>query len=262
MNLLKEYSLKQAEDAVYWLNKYVKANEEEALHQYRVHIKKTRSVISFFEQQQSHEKKIKKLKKQLRNIFHSAGFIRECELHIQWLKKNRYSLLLQEASLEQKLPLYKQTFLDKTKKYTNLLCKTRESLAAFCSEVDKKSVFDYAVKLKQSITLSVRSVNKNDWHELRKSVKQLLYAYNWQSENEKIKLLTVNELAYFDQLQEAIGNWHDAEALKTWLGNEQFFLSSDMRVKNQFKRCWEKLLQETNGKEIIIRQLLKRYRSV
>ncbi|MBK8089214.1 MAG: CHAD domain-containing protein [Chitinophagaceae bacterium] len=94
------------------------------------------------------------------------------------------------------------------------------------------------------------------WHELRKIIKQLLYAQNWLSESEKIKLLPVKQTAFLDQLQEAIGNWHDAEDLKTWLSDEQFFLRTESNIKSQFNRCWQTQLKEIADKEGIIRKLL------
>ncbi len=256
MNLLKEFALKQSDAAVHLLDEYLKTNDGEALHQLRVSIKKIRSVLRYFENQQLHEKKIKQLKKQLRHVFQSAGFIRETQLQIQWLKRNRYRILLNESLLETDVSFYEQVFLDEAGKSRKILESIRKELNKFCKDADELSVFNYAEQLKQRIFFQLKSVNMSGWHELRKIIKQLLYAQNWLSESEKIKLLPVKQTAFLDQLQEAIGNWHDAEDLKTWLSDEQFFLRTESNIKSQFNRCWQTQLKEIADKEGIIRKLL------
>ncbi len=258
MNLLKEFALKQTDAAVHLLNEYLKSNDGEALHQFRVSLKKTRSVIRYFEYLKLHEKKIKQLKKQLRHVFQSAGFIREAQLQIQWLKRNRYRILLKESLLETDVTFYEQVFVDETEKNRKILEGIRKELSRFCKEADEASVFNYAEHLKQTIFFQLKSVNMSGWHELRKIIKQLLYAQNWLSEKERIKLLPVKQLAYLDQLQEAIGNWHDAEDLKTWLSDEQFFLRTEANIKAQFNRCWQVQLKEIAEKERVIIKLLNK----
>ncbi|MEQ1797729.1 MAG: CHAD domain-containing protein [Lacibacter sp.] len=257
MNLLKEFTLKQTDTAVHLLNEYLKTNDGEALHQLRVSIKKIRSVIRYFESQQLHEKKIKQLKKQLRHVFQSAGFIREAQLQIQWLKRNRYRILLKESLLETDVTFYEQVFLDEADKSRKILTSIRKELNQFCKESDEASVYNYAENLKLTIFFQLKSVKMAEWHELRKMIKQLLYAQNWLSEKDKIKLLPVKQPAYLDHLQEAIGNWHDAEDLKTWLSDEQFFLRTESNIKLQFNRCWELQLKEIAEKERVIIKLLK-----
>lgn len=257
MNMLKEYAARQMDAAVDWLDRYAQTKDEEALHQLRVSLKKGRAVLNYFEEQQLHEKKIRKLKKQLRSIFREAGFIREAQLRIQWLKKKRYGLLLQHSSLVNNLQLYTDNFLNNAAKSKKAFQKIRKDLVELCKEVEDAAVLSYAKGLKQTVYSSLKSVTQANWHELRKSVKQLLYSGHWLQEKEKIKILTVKEHTYLDLLQEAIGNWHDADDLKTWLSDEQFFLHGDAKVKLQFNRCWEKLLKETGEKEKLVEKLLK-----
>lgn len=258
MNLLKEFARKQTDAAVHFLNEYIKTNNGEALHQFRVSIKKIRSVLRYFEYLKLNEKKIKQLKKQLRHVFQSAGFIREAQIQIQWLKRNRYRILLKESLLETDVTFYEQVFLDEAEKTRKILANIRKELNRFCKEADETSVFNYAEHLKQTIFFQLKSVNMSGWHELRKISKQLLYVQNWLSETEKIKLLPVKQVVFLDHLQEAIGNWHDAEDLKQWLSDEQFFLRTESNIKAQFNRCWEVQLKEIAEKERIIVKAVKK----
>ncbi len=258
MNLLKEFALKQTDAAIHLLNEYLKTGNREALHQFRVSIKKIRSIIRYFEYLQLHEKKMKQLKKQLRHVFQSAGLIREAQLQIQWLKRNRYRILLKESLLESDVTFYEQIFLDEAEKSRKVLMNIRKELNRFCKEVDEISVFSYAENLKLTIFFQLNSVYMSGWHALRKIIKQLLYAQNWLSEDERSKLLSVKQFAWLDQLQDAIGNWHDAEDLKTWLSDEQFFLRTESNIKSQFNRCWQVQLKEIAEKEEKIKKLLKK----
>ncbi len=258
MNLLKEFALKQTDTAVHLLNEYLKVNDGEALHQFRVSIKKIRSVLRYFEYLRLHEKKIKQRKKQLRHVFQSAGFIREAQLQIQWLKRNRYRILLKESLLESDVTFYEQVFLDEAEKSRKILMSIRKELNQFCKETDETSVYNYAENLKLTIFFQQLSVKMAEWHELRKIIKQLLYAQNWLSEKDKIKILPVKQAAFLNELQEAIGNWHDAEDLKKWLSDEQFFLRKELNIKSQFNRCWEVQLKEIAGKEKVITQILRK----
>lgn len=257
MNLLKEYAATQMGNAVQELKVYATSGDEEALHQLRVVLKKCRAVMHYLMQEKSNEKKkIRKLKRKIRNIFHTAGVIRAAQLRIQWMKKHRYPLLIQASGLKEDLLYYEELFKDAAKKNLNILAKVKKELIEYCSASDEATVFQYAMTLKQSLQYARTHLQQSHWHEHRKTIKQLLYAYNWQLEKTKIKLLTVKEHAYFDQLQDNIGLWHDAEDLKTWVSDQQFFLNENKKVKLQFNQCWGKLMKEIKVKEMNVEKLL------
>ena len=256
MNLLKEYAEKQMDLAVHYLSVYTHSGNEEALHQVRVVLKKSKAVMHYFLHEKLHVKKVTKLKKDIRNIFHTAGSIRAAQLQMQWLKKNRYQILLQTSSLKDDLLYYDELFKTDTKKSLKILSDVKRKLTEHCSDSAGSNVLQYAIVLKQTIQLIIKNLRQPGWHELRKTIKQLLYAYNWQLEKDKIKLLTVKEHTYLDQLQEAIGTWHDAEDLKLWMTDQQFFLNENPKVKVQFAKCWDKLIKEVNENETLVTTLL------
>lgn len=256
MNLLKEYAEKQMELAVHYLSVYAQSGNEEALHQLRVVLKKSRAVMHYFLHEKLHVKKVTKLKKDIRNIFHTAGSIRAAQLQMKWMKRNRYLILLQSSSLKNDLLYYNELFKTDAKKSLKILSDVKTKLVEHCSDSAGSNVLQHAIVLKQTIQSTIEILRQPGWHELRKTIKQLLYAYNWQLEKDKIKLLTVKEHTYLDQLQEAIGTWHDAEDLKLWMTDQQFFLNENPKVKLQFAKCWNKLIQEMKENEKSVKTLL------
>ncbi len=256
MNLLKEYAEKQMELAVHYLSGYTESGNEEDLHQLRVTLKKSRAVMHYFLHEQLHVKKITKLKKEIRNIFHTAGAIRAAQIQMQWMKKNRNLILLQTSSLKEDLLYYDELFKTDSKKSLNILSDVKRKLGEHSSDTAGSTILQYAIVLKQTIQSSVKNLRQPGWHELRKTIKQLLYACNWQQEKDKIKLLTVKEHTYLDKLQESIGVWHDAEDLKLWITDQQFFLNENTKVKLQFAKCWDNLTKEIKEKEKLVITLL------
>lgn len=259
MNLLKQYTEGQMDAAIDWLQQYVQTADEEALHQFRVSLKKIHAVMHYFRQNEHHSKKIKQLKRLQKELFSKAGFIRDAEIKMHWLERNRKPLLLKASSLPEKKENFRQYFSAQSKKNISLLKAIKEQLVVLTKEEKAATVFAYSLQLKESVQqlISQHSAS-DDWHELRKKIKQLLYAWHWNRKEDQLKLLKVNELNMLDQLQNAIGAWHDAENLREWFGNEQFFLNEDMQVKKQFNSAWKKVLAELEQNEKAVEQLLKK----
>lgn len=259
MNLLKKYTSGQMDAAIDWLNRYAQTSDEEALHQFRVSLKKIHAVMQYFREKEIHSKKIKQLKRKQKEIFSDAGFIRDAGIRLNWLKQNKMLLLLKESLLMEKTQSFRSYFSVHAKHNSSILDEIKEELVSLTKEEKTSTVFEYSIKLKETVQqLISHKLMKDDWHELRKLIKQLLYAYHWNRKEDQLKLLKVNELQYFDQLQDAIGAWHDAENLKNWISNEQFFLSENVQVKKQFSSAWKKLNAEVEQKEKVVEKLLKR----
>lgn len=212
--------------------------------------------MHYFLQGQLHVKKVTNLKKEIRNIFHTAGSIRAAQLQMLWMKRNRHLILLQASSLKDDLLYYDDLFKTDSKKNLKILIDVKRKLGEHCSDIAGSTILQYARGLKQTIQSLVKNLRQPGWHEIRKIIKQLLYAYNWQLEKDKIKLLTVKEHTYLDKLQETIGVWHDAEDLKLWVTDQQFFLNENPKVKLQFAKCWDKLTKEIKEKEKLVITLL------
>jgi CHAD domain-containing protein len=94
--------------------------------------------------------------------------------------------------------------------------------------------------------------SSNDWHELRKIIKQWMYAINWIDGGNE------TDIASYQKLQEAIGYWHDAEVIKETLLQKKIFLSQDMELQKSFSIASEKLNHSIKYREKQILELLSK----
>jgi CHAD domain-containing protein len=247
MSQLKDYTDKQLQTALQLLKQYNSASNEEVLHQLRVSLKKLKAAVDYL--RTLHPKKIKSLRKKVQVVFHSAGALREAELRLKWLEGKRFNFLIAEAQLEQKLKEEQELFFTQKEIYRKLLATVDEELNKYLKETEESALLHYALEVKQKLVQQLPVALQQDWHALRKLIKQLLYAHHWLSAKDKLKVLTVTAFQKMDQLQENIGAWHDAVDLLQWLTDEQFFLSKDKAVKQQFNKAFALVQKEIEAKE-------------
>lgn len=253
MNLPAEYLLKQSDAAVLWLEKYISTKGEFELHELRVHLKRMRSVLDFavYLKLRSHQEK--QLLNKLQTIAHNAGYIRDSQLIIKWLKKNRYGLLLFESSIEKKLNLSVELFIKDSKKNKKRIKKIQKETLLHTGKWNNKTILKFLKIKNQFLFDTLKSMKEEQWHDIRKAIKKLLYAIHWLQEEDKIELLTIKKQNNLDLLQDAIGKWHDALQIKTWLSDEQFFLSRNEKIRLQFNKSWQKIQKEivASNKKVI-----------
>lgn len=253
MSEFRVYAEKQMSSALHLLEEYNSASDKEVLHQLRVGLKKVKAVLDYL--RTLHPKKIKSLRKKLQLVFHAAGFLREAQLRFDWLKGKQFLILIQHASMKQKISEEEELFVTQKKDHLKLLKSISVELDSYLKEVEEKDLRRYALALKREFEMQSQ-VAKEGWHGLRKLIKQLLYAHHWLAEQDKIKVLTVAAYKRLDQLQEKIGAWHDAVDLLEWLADGQFFLSKDKSVKQQFNKAFALVQKDIEVKEkAVLKQL-------
>ncbi|MEJ8843426.1 CHAD domain-containing protein [Lacibacter sp. H375] len=240
--------------ALHLLEQYSAASDEEVLHQLRVSLKKLKAVLDYL--RTLHPKKIKALRKKLQFVFHAAGSLREAQLRLKWLTEKRLSLLIRHSSLDQKIKEEAELFITQKHDHLKKLKSVSEELDKYLKKVDEVDLLRYALELKAKLQDKLPIVSKDNWHALRKLVKQLLYAYHWLGEQDKLKVLTVTDYKKLDLLQENIGIWHDAVDLYQWLTDGQFFLSKEKSVKQQFNKAFAVVQKDIELKEkAVLKQL-------
>ena len=255
MSEIREYAKKQIGSALHLLEQYTTASDEEVLHQLRVSLKKIKAVLDYL--RTLHPKKIKSLRKKLRFVFQSAGSLREAQLRLKWLKEKGFLFLIQYTTLDQKIKEEEELFFAQKQDYSESLAFIHDELNNYLKKVDADALLQYALKLKEQLEKKMQIVAKNDWHELRKLIKQLLYAHHWLTEKDKLKVLTVEDYQKFDQLQEKIGNWHDAVDLLQWLTDGQFSPGNDNSVNQQINKAFALAQADIEVKEEIVRKQLE-----
>lgn len=213
-------------------------NDAEAVHQLRVGLKKIRACYRFLNTLRVSQKARKIYKQELLPFFREAGELRRLQLYRQLLLKHQWRQMILFSESLRSEPV--RTYLLKQNFETNgnAIDKLVLAIAEKAKSINAEDGFLYAAELHRLILASITKKNADDLHELRKQIKQLLYSYQWLPANLQLRLLTVNQYKQLDALQEAIGQWHDLQDFKGWLGTEGFFMSTSAAVKKEFAAAW------------------------
>jgi len=227
--------------------------EENAMHDFRVEMKKLRSIIKFLRVVYP-KHQLKKAAHSLRNVFHEAGVIREYQVLQQWLEKNE--LLVIEATYfprdEQQKMI--EAFRENTKDYQKQLEEVIDHVKVFINSTKEILYEQYLVDLHAQLDdFCNKDLAKEQWHEMRKVIKQWMYALNWVDNDEDKK---DKDFPYYNKLQEVIGQWHDLEMFKQEFADKQIYLSQDIEVQKDFSMGWEKLNTSIKQKEKQVEELL------
>lgn len=233
-------------------------NEDEvSLHDFRVEMKKLRAVIKFLRSVYP-PRNLKKASKKLRSIFQDAGEIREYQLLQQWLLKNDFPFFEKQYFPKEQLLKLNHDFQQRSAGCKQELKEVIEDLGTYIESTNPILAEQYAAELYAQIRKGIeKNKDTSTWHELRKQIKQWMYAINWIP---KTKDGTDNELAYFNKLQEAIGLWHDADTIKERLHQKQIFLSRELEVQKEFSRAVQKLNQSLRYREKQVLEMLHKER--
>jgi CHAD domain-containing protein len=249
MHLLRAYIKNQEEQVLGRLDDYVSASDPEALHQLRVSLKKLRAAMNFFDAAEQN-KKIKNLKKELRTVFRDGGAIRDMQVIDAWLHQHKFHQLSKHSKSLAQLPVFNTLFVQQHNKYRTTIKAAIKELLQMANGYKPHALTKYAFALKDNIVTAMPGAEQEQWHELRKMIKQLLYSYHWLPAKEQLQLMKKAEQMYFDELQEAIGKWHDIINIQNWLAAETFFLSPLAIAKKQCKSCTDycnKIIQKTEN---------------
>jgi len=228
------------------------SSSENSLHDFRVEIKKMRAIMKFLKSVYR-KQKLKKTTRQLNSIFQEAGEIREYQLLLLWFQKHDLNIFIKKTfpveTLEEminkfhkKVHEFKHDLKDLNDHVNEYILKTNEILA-------EQYVTDLSVQIE---TLVRKNCPISEWHELRKIIKQWMYAINWVENG------IVTDISFYQKLQEAIGYWHDAQVIKEILLQKKIFLSQDVELQKSFSIANEKLNQSLKYREKQILELLSR----
>lgn len=220
-----------------------------SLHDLRVEMKKLRAVIKFLRSVYP-KQKLKKSTRQLRLIFEEAGEIREYQLLQQWLSKNQLVHFKGIYFQEEKLEKLVTDFHDSAKGFKQSLKEIVELTGRYVQATNQILAEQYVVDLHAQIEQLIRKQPaREDWHDLRRMIKQWLYAINWIGSGADAKTAGQTELSYYNKLQEAIGYWHDVEVIRETLQQKHLHLSKDITVQQDYSKASEKIHQSLRYRE-------------
>ncbi|MBV6440933.1 MAG: CHAD domain-containing protein [Haliscomenobacteraceae bacterium CHB4] len=218
---------------------FYETQDPEALHQFRVQVKKIKA-MSLFWQDNARSKELKAL----RSIFRHAGNIRSAWINLCFFDQYQLTAGAHKRAQENILVRETRRLFAKRKVYLRTLEKIRPVLAGQFRDAEDGTVIRFYQKRLQKIArVFVRTEHTVEGlHQTRKKIKNLLYLHACLSERlvQKLKLDTDN----LDQLQDAIGKWHDVVLAVELLKKEGF---SDKKILAGLERRGKRLYNNINA---------------
>jgi len=212
------------------LEAYGDSRDPEAIHRLRVAIKKIKAVARF--SQDCTGRDTMKDFNLLKKMYRQAGTIRDAGNHLELLGKIHSApefLKQEQQQLQQEAAEY---FVDSIRTYRKKGKKAARRLLADVRSVRLDRIRDwYAAELiKVSILLNASG---DELHQARKELKTLLYVFGL------LPLRIARELHldrdYLDQLQKAIGEWHDAFVVAASLSGKELCSAQVMTATSREK---------------------------
>ena len=188
-----------------WLQAYNDSRDPEALHQLRLTLKKLKAVARF-SKDVSGGQMLKDFQHGLQDMFKQAGIIRDAGNQLQLLENfhTPQNFIHQQAQLQ---AIAIAEFTGQVKAWRRRGIRAAERLLTHVRPVTIDGIRDwYATQLISTGILLTAS--GDDLHQARKQIKDLLYILKLLPSEAAAQLRL--DVGYLDQLQEAIGQWHDA----------------------------------------------------
>jgi CHAD domain-containing protein len=254
---LQRYFALRVKNLFNYLHDFEVGSDEASLHDFRVEMKKLKSIIKFLRSVYP-KQKFKKVSHNLGIIFQHAGEIRECQLMLQWLQKNELSNLISAYFPEEMINILISSFHDKTVFYKADLKEVIDSCSKFIHNTNAILPEQYLVDLNAQMDKKLqRHLSESEWHDLRRLIKQWMYATNWVGDDEYAKIDL--SFSFYNKLQETIGYWHDLQTIKDNLSQKQIYLSSELDVHKDFNKASDKLTHAIKYRERQIEEMLSNH---
>ena len=212
----------------------------EALHNWRVEVKKTAAILKL-----SHfskpKKKIKKAFRPIKKMFRETGEIRKNHLLYDKLKRENKDTATLTAKLEASIEAGTRIFVDEGKKHQKLLKKKLNKIKKGLFSIPFRQVTRFfRLKIKTICRqLNLGKDRKTYLHEARKNIKEMMYLKHFLKKPESD--LALLNWDYLDKLQHQIGEWHDLDELLDYIKKE----SHDLTLIEMVRHSMDKSLQET-----------------
>lgn len=238
-NILNKYLDDQLFSIAKELNNFRQNKKHESLHAVRVGIKKTKAVLSFAEV--AYGKTYPK--KELNPLFHKTGNIRELQVVLSLVKKEKLSTAI-AGSLTHEITRLEKKFLNQVPRYFTKLSELLDRTLLPAEMPPKKAVLRYFRKQERKAGSELQSKNREGLHCYRRDIKRIMYVHGalpekWQTE-------IVLDRAETDRQQEEIGRWHDTWSAVTLLSRRRFSKKAKgviAKLKEKEKKQFKALLQ-------------------
>ena len=202
----KEYFNDQWDKLKAYLKSFIENEDQEQLHNFRVQVKKVRAMLTMLDAYTKHQ--LLKDFKPVKKIFKQGGAIRDAYLHLKaaehYKLDNEQFKISQQSIVDDGIQQFK---LQKAE-YTKTVKKAYSIIERSIEPISNKDIVDFYKTELTLISAALEVVAFDDTlHRCRRQIKILMYNLKFTAKALEGKL-QVNE-KYLNQLQTAIGNWHD-----------------------------------------------------
>jgi len=198
--------------------------EEEAIHDFRVTIKKTRTILDFIDYWSYGQSSKTKIYRQLRPIFQRTGKIRELQNHKELLPELSGKTELDLDFLVKKLDYHiirNKPFLEKEiKKFKKIIPKIYSQISkqikiTASGKQRINAAANYQVRLEKVVQKQL-SEDQPSLTRIRRFMKQKVYIFDSFQESELLSFYKEFR-AEWVILESSIGKWHDQVIFIQWL---------------------------------------------
>jgi len=212
----RRYFDKEWNDMKASLKAYLQTEQPVDLHHFRVQVKKIRAFLILSESTEHHPMLIKHFKPVIK-IFKKAGNIRNAYMNLELGKIYK---IANHNYINQQQDLHSQTSTDfkaNSHRYLKEIDRVHEILKAKIKSINNVHISLFYQNRLHLVADSLKGIQFNEQlHTNRKLLKVLLYNYKLTHP----VVATSFNVPYLEQVQEAIGNWHDhVQAIDLFTGN-------------------------------------------
>jgi len=201
----KKYMEREWRSMTHHLKDFIKTGNQENLHHFRTGVKKLRAFFTLTESiKQDHT--TTKLIKPVRQIFKQAGELRNAYINIQLGNSQQTMQMDFIHAQEQLMDTLTVQFKAQGPHYLATLRKVRRRVKKRIPKLKNLHIGLYYQQQLENIAAGLLTHGfAEDLHTCRKQIKMLIYNYNLVKPNLDRPF---NE-DYLEQVQNAVGNWHD-----------------------------------------------------
>lgn len=238
---------------------FIKTEDQEELHLFRVQVKKLRAMLELLDTG-SPKHKLSKDFKPIKKIFKHCGDIRNAYINLEI--GVRYKLRNEEFIMAQ-LSIIENGTKDVQKlggAYLKVIKTAHHDISDDIRTVENESILEFYRTTLASITIAMDTLQFNEeLHAARKQIKTLMYNRKIAHKALEGKLQINNN--YLDKLQGRIGDWHDnllaLELFSTAQLGNQHVITKIKRQNTRLKRSIAVLVQDFEKKVILAGTLVE-----
>jgi CHAD domain-containing protein len=193
------------------------ARQQADLHQFRVEIKKLRTVTRLLDHCLEGKQASTELQP-LRALFKEAGDIRSIHIEIGILEKYSSGVSGLARQKQKSLDMLSERFIRKAGLHDEVFDKVETEIRDLVQDLEEDEVIEYIEKLLVKSAKNLQNPEeKEKIHKARSLMKIVLYTTVLVNRNIREELGI--DTGYINSLQEVIGHWHDADIALEALGS-------------------------------------------